>query len=55
MHALTLDDMSLAELEQRLTTQAAIVAAETAEYLRLLATFDRREGWHGDGVRSCVH
>lgn len=49
------DELSLSELERRLTTQAAIVAAETAGFLRLLAAFDRRNGWHGDGVRSCAH
>jgi hypothetical protein len=49
------DTMSLSDLEDRLTTQAAVVAAETAEFLAMLVAFDRRCGWRGDGVRSCIH
>jgi hypothetical protein len=45
----------LAVLDGRLTSQAARVALETAEFLVLLEVFDRRGGWVGDGVRSCVH
>ena len=50
-----LDELSLPELERFVSGHAALVASETAEYLRLLAAFDRREGWRGDGVRSCAH
>ena len=50
-----LDELPLPELESFVTGHAALVASETAEYLRLLAAFDRREGWRGDGVRSCAH
>ena len=50
-----LDALPLPDLERRLTTQAAIVAAETAGFLALLAAFDRREGWKGDGVNTCAH
>ncbi len=50
-----LDELPLPELESFVTGHAALVASETAEYLRLLSAFDRREGWRGDGVRSCAH
>jgi hypothetical protein len=28
--------------------------AAECRFLQLLAEFDRRDGWAGDGVRSCV-
>lgn len=55
MSSTDFDALPLPDLERRLTTQAAIVAAETAEFLALLTAFDRREGWRGDGVKSCAH
>ncbi|MFT7649772.1 MAG: hypothetical protein ACI8Y4_004536 [Candidatus Poriferisodalaceae bacterium] len=50
-----LDLLPLTELANSVISQAAIAAAETAEFLRLLAVFDRRGGWAGDGIVSCVH
>ena len=50
-----LDELPLPDLESFVTGHAALVASETASYLRLLSAFDRREGWRGDGVRSCAH
>ena len=47
-----LDD---AALEDRLTSHAALVAAETAVFLRLLGEFDARGRWQVDGVRSLAH
>ena len=31
------------------------LAAATAAWLRLVAEFDTREGWHGVGIKSCAH
>lgn len=50
-----LEGWPLTQLESRLTSQAAMVASETAEFLLLLEAFDRRGGWRGDGIRSCAH
>lgn len=43
------------QLGDELTELAAHLAAATHRWLRLLAEFDRREGWAGIGVRSCAH
>lgn len=50
-----LEQLPLPELTDTVVSQAAVAAAETAEFLRLLAVFDRRGGWQGDGIASCVH
>ncbi len=47
--------LSVAELEDQLCTLYGQLAAGEAEFLRLLAEFDEREGWGGWGVRSCAH
>ena len=31
------------------------LAAATAAWLRLVAEFDERGGWHGVGIKSCAH
>src|SRR4051794_32638467 len=31
------------------------MAAATAAWLRLVAEFDERSGWHGVGIHSCAH
>lgn len=52
------DDLTavpLADLEDRVCTWTGRLAAATAEFLRLLAEFDAREGWAGPGIRSCAH
>ena len=39
----------------QLTFLAAQINAATYHFLKLLAEFDRREGWGGAGIRSCAH
>ncbi len=51
----TPDDLPLDELARRITGTAVRLAAATAEWLSLIARFDRREGWAGHGLRSCAH
>ncbi|MFT7645905.1 MAG: hypothetical protein ACI8Y4_000638 [Candidatus Poriferisodalaceae bacterium] len=48
-------ELPIEELADRLRSRAAVLASETAMFLVLLAEFDRREGWAGDGIRSCAH
>lgn len=45
----------LPELAAAITAGAVRLAAATAAWLRLIAEFDRREGWHGCGITSCAH
>jgi hypothetical protein len=45
----------LAQLEAEITAAAVRLAAATAAWLRLIAEFDRREGWAGVGIASCAH
>lgn len=49
------EDLSTEEIGNRLAGYAGQVAALTARFLILLAEFDRRGGWGGDGIRSCAH
>lgn len=51
----TTDETPLAELAAAITTGAVRLAAATATWLRLVAEFDRRGGWHGIGILSCGH
>jgi hypothetical protein len=46
---------SLPELAAAITAGAVRIAAATAAWLRLVAEFDEREGWHGYGIASCAH
>jgi uncharacterized protein DUF222/HNH endonuclease len=46
---------STADLETELLGLAGHIAAAQARFLQLLAEFDHREGWAGDGIRSCAH
>lgn len=48
-------ERSLAELARDITSGAVRLAAATAVWLRLVAEFDRREGWHAIGIKSCAH
>lgn len=48
-------ERSLSELAREITGGAVRLAAATAAWLRLIAEFDRREGWHAIGVLSCAH
>ncbi len=45
----------LDELAAAITAGAVRLAAATATWLRLVAEFDRRGGWHGIGILSCAH
>ena len=45
----------LSELAREITAGAVRLAAATAAWLRLVAEFDRREGWEACGIRSCAH
>src|ERR671920_110862 len=45
----------LPELARAITTGAVRLAAATAAWLRLVAEFDERGGWHGVGITSCAH
>src|SRR5215207_2204588 len=47
--------MSLHDLESELLGLAGHIAAAECRFLQLLAEFDDRGGWAGDGVRSCAH
>lgn len=45
----------LPELAWAITAGAVRLAAATAAWLRLVAEFDERGGWHGVGIKSCGH
>jgi hypothetical protein len=45
----------LPDLAALITAGAVRLAAATATWLRLIAEFDRRDGWHGAGIMSCAH
>ena len=51
----SLDEVPLEVLERDLLACASRLFALEAQFLLLVAAFDRREGWAGDGVRSCAH
>jgi hypothetical protein len=48
-------DPALPELARAITAGAVRLAAATAAWLRMVAEFDEREGWHGVGIASCAH
>ncbi len=50
-----LEAMSRDELGDRLAAAAAHLDAAECRFLRMLAVFDRRGAWTGEGVRSCAH
>ncbi|QYN32068.1 HNH endonuclease [Pseudonocardia sp. DSM 110487] len=50
-----LDAMPLHDLESELLGLAGHIAAAECRFLQLLAEFDQRNGWAGDGIRSCGH
>jgi hypothetical protein len=45
----------LPDLAREITAGAVRLAAATAAWLRLVAEFDERGGWHGVGINSCAH
>ncbi|TQM37890.1 HNH endonuclease signature motif containing protein [Pseudonocardia cypriaca] len=50
-----LQDIRLQDLESELLGLAGHIAAAECRFLQLLAEFDHRNGWAGDGIRSCAH
>lgn len=48
-------ELSDRELTDRLVGFAGQIAALTARFVELLAEFDDRKAWSGEGVRSCAH
>jgi uncharacterized protein DUF222/HNH endonuclease len=50
-----LQGMSNRDLESELLGLAGHIAAAECRFLQLLAEFDQRDGWAGDGIRSCAH
>ncbi len=50
-----LQGMSTPDLESELLGLAGHIAAAECRFLQLLAEFDDRGGWAGDGIRSCAH
>jgi hypothetical protein len=48
-------ERDLDELAGEITTLAAHVSAAMCRWLRLVAEFDRREGWARWGCKSCAH
>ena len=49
------EEAELEALESRITELWGHINAATAQFLALLAEFDRREGWAQHGVASCAH
>src|SRR3954467_13871662 len=47
-------ERSVAELAGEIRAGAVRLAAATAAWLRLVAEFDERGGWHGVGIISCA-
>jgi hypothetical protein len=50
-----LHGISTLDLETELLGLAGHLAAAECRFLQLLAEFDDRGGWAGDGIRSCAH
>jgi hypothetical protein len=50
-----LQTMSINDLESELLGLAGHIAAAECRFLQLLTEFDDRNGWAGDGIRSCAH
>ena len=49
------EEQELDVLEKRITELWGHINAATAQFLALLAEFDRRKGWAQHGVMSCAH
>ena len=50
-----LTPLQRAELASEITELAAHINAATYRFLMLIAEFDRRGAWSGEGVKSCAH
>lgn len=55
METCPLSDLTLDELEDRLSCLAASIAAAECDFLVMLAEFDARQGWGASGMRSAAH
>ncbi|MGH3585425.1 MAG: DUF222 domain-containing protein, partial [Pseudonocardia sp.] len=55
VNVIPLPTKSLEVLEDELLNLAAHLAAAECRFLKLLAEFDDRHGWAGDGICSCAH
>lgn len=51
----TLDSRFTASLADQITRLAGHINAANYRFLKLVAEFDRTEGWTGSGIRSCAH
>src|SRR5215217_1806974 len=49
------EQRSIEELAGEIRSGAVRLAAATAAWLRLVAEFDARGGWHAVGILSCAH
>ena len=47
--------LPIRELEARITELAGHLNAANHRWLRLIAEFDRRQGWHDGYTQSCAH
>lgn len=52
---MNVSELSVAELESRITTCAGRLVAGEAQLIELLGEFDERGGWVGPGLLSCAH
>ena len=43
------------QLADKITTLAGQINAADYRFLKLIAEFDQREAWAGEGIRSCSH
>ncbi len=43
------------ELGNEITMLAGQINAATYRFLKLIAEFDRRDAWSGEGIHSCAH
>jgi hypothetical protein len=48
-------NLSNQQLANKITLLAGQINAATYRFLKLIAEFDEREAWAGEGVRSCAH
>ena|GEM_PF-433418 len=53
--AADVETVELAALEREIVAWAGRLAAATCGWLALVAVFDRRDGWRGQGFASCAH
>ena len=52
---IAVEELSDAQLGERIVGYAGQIAALTARFFDLLVAFDTRHGWSGHGIASCAH